>query len=113
MNNKVRMNLILENEDLNEQSFNKFIETKYNKFIKEYSILMTEDNKSLIDYYGKIANFCKTLPIRQNFDISNMIKEESIKRNWYEKEMLTNGFESLIGSSEIPNNIFSYMNNFR
>ncbi len=42
--------------------------------------------------------------------ISNMIRDIVIKRNWYERQVLTNSFELLIGLSEIPDNIFLHMN---
>lgn len=46
-------------------------------------------------------------------EISNMIKHVSIVRNLLEKQILTDNFTELIGVSNVSDNIFNYLNNFR
>lgn len=106
----------LEREDLHQYSFVYIMKVKHDMLIKElseYPNISTEEKNTNLSYFMNLGNFNKTLTLNYCSEMSNIIKEESIRRNWIEKQVLTNNFESLIGISDIPNDIFNYMNNLR
>ena len=75
-------------------------------------LLSIDQNIDMIELINNRRTKEQTSLVVKN-NISNMIRDVSIKRNWLDKQVLINCFESLIGSSEIPNNIFVHMNKLR
>lgn len=80
---------------------------------KQHAIIIKENNG--IDHLiiGSERNKIISDMYESKLLISNMIRDITIKRNWIEQQVLIDNFETLIGSSDIPNNIFNYINNLR
>lgn len=94
-------------------SFEEYIENKLSELTKKCSSSIILMEIIEVNFHDNLVIFLKTLPVNNNFVISNIIKEESIKRNWIEKQILIKNFEELIGPSDVPNNIFNHINTLR
>lgn len=88
----------------NEES--KIFNNMFKSFFNDISSL---NNDTHIKQFKDINNMSEI----NTSDISDMIKDVSIKRNWLEKQMLTNILEESIGESDLPDVIFNIINTLR
>ena len=106
------MGYILEGDDINIYSYlnTEKLDPRFHNNV--LYLLSIDQNIDLIELINNSKPREQTsLIIKEN--ISNIIRDVSIKRNWLYQQVLINCFESLIGSSEVPDNIFVHMNKLR
>lgn len=83
------------------------------KQVKLYYAIIIGKYKKVIKYLGEIDprednNEAYQVAIKSN-DIINAIKDNIIERNWYQKSVLGTNIESVIGQSDIPSSLQTYI----
>lgn len=102
----------IENEEYCKYPFINFINVKYSiLFDKFKNDKLTDIEKTNMSYYGTLRLKFNELQHSSTSEISTLIKEVSIKRNWIEKQVIIKNIEET--QSTTSDDIFNHLNNFR